>query len=360
MSPFTPAALVEGVWSGATAGGRFARALLGPAAAVYGAAMAARNRLYDRGWLAAARVPARVLAVGNLTVGGCGKTPTALWLATRLAARGRRVAIVARGYGKRRRGVVVVGTQGVPLVAPEEGGDEAVLLAQRFGGPVVTGERRVAAAALAVARFGVDTIVLDDGFQHRALARDADLVLVPEDGLPQRLLPAGPLREPPAALARAQAVLAVGRGGAFPPRPRLASGVPTFRGRFVATALVAAVDGRWHEEPLERLAGRQVVAAAGVARPRAFAALLEAAGATVVRTLAFPDHCTYDAATLDQLAAAAAGADVVVVTEKDFVKLAGRPGTAGVRALRIALEVEDESALIGRLAAAAGLDLLPE
>jgi tetraacyldisaccharide 4'-kinase len=359
MTPPGLAALVEEAWSGASARGRLLRAALAPAAVAYGTAMAVRNRLYDRGWLSAERVPARVLAVGNLTVGGCGKTPTALWLASRLAARGRRVAIVARGYGKRRRGVVVVGTGGVPRVGPAEGGDEAVLLARRFAGPVVTGERRVDAAALAVERFGVDTIVLDDGFQHRALARDADLVLVPEAGLPPRLLPAGPLREPPTALARAQAVLAVGRAGAFPPRPAVPPGVPAFRGRFVPTALVVATDGRWREEPLAQLAGRRVVAAAGIARPAAFAALLEAAGASVVRAIAFPDHCPYDAVTLRDLAAAAAGAEIVV-TEKDLVKLAGRPGTSGVRALRIALEVEDERALLDCLAVAAGLDLQPE
>ncbi len=102
-----------------------------------------------------------------------------------------------------------------------------------------------------------------------------------------------------------------------------------------------------------------MVAAAGIARPAAFAALLEAAGASVVGAIAFPDHCPYDEATLRDLAAAAAGAEVVV-TEKDLVKLAGRPGTSGVRALRIALEVEDERALLDCLAAAAGLDLQPE
>lgn len=118
MTPPGLAALVEEVWSGATARGRLLRAALTPAAVAYGTVMAVRNRLYDRGWLAAGRVAARVLAVGNLTVGGSGKTPAALWLASRLAARGRRVAIVARGYGKRRRGVVVVGTGGVPRVGP--------------------------------------------------------------------------------------------------------------------------------------------------------------------------------------------------------------------------------------------------
>src|SRR5213078_591290 len=149
--------------------GALERAALAPAALAYGAVAALRNRLYDAGWLDAARVPAHVVSVGNLAVGGTGKTPTALWLAERLAARGLRTGIVARGYRKRRRGVVIVGEDGRPLVDPEEGGDEAVLLARRFAGPVVTGERRAEAAAVACARFALDALVLDDGFQHRAL-----------------------------------------------------------------------------------------------------------------------------------------------------------------------------------------------
>src|SRR5207248_2883847 len=186
---------------------------------------ALRNRLYDAGWLDAARVPAHVVSVGNLAVGGTGKTPTALWLAERLAARGLRTGIVARGYRKRRRGVVIVSEDGRPLVDPEEGGDEAVLLARRFAGPVVTGERRAEAAAVACARFALDALVLDDGFQHRALVRDADLVLVSGETVGAWPLPAGPLREPLEGLARARALLALD-GPAGAPRSR-----PLFRGR---------------------------------------------------------------------------------------------------------------------------------
>jgi tetraacyldisaccharide 4'-kinase len=168
---------IERVWAPRTVSEHAVRALLVPASAAYGAAVWARNALYDAGWLGATRVGARVVSVGNLTVGGTGKSAAALWLAEALARRGRRVGIVARGYRKRRPGVVVVGVDGAPLVSAEDGGDEAVMLARRFHGPVLTGERRTDAAAEACARFGVDTIVLDDGFQHRALARDADLVL---------------------------------------------------------------------------------------------------------------------------------------------------------------------------------------
>lgn len=341
------------VWGGATPGARVVRAALGPAAGAYGVAVTARNLLYDRGWLRAARVTARVLSVGNLTVGGTGKTPTALWLAEALAARGARVGIVARGYGKRRRGVVVVGVGGGPLVDPEEGGDEAVLLARRFRGPVVTGERRSAAAALAVERFGLDTVVLDDGFQHRALARDADLVLLPEQGPGDRLLPAGPLREPLAGLTRASAVLVVGRGGALPPAPAPPPGIPAFRGRLVPGALVRAVGDEWREESPSSLAGQEVTAVAGVADPEGFVAVLRGLGASVRGLIAFGDHHVYGAA--DRAGLAAAGP--LVTTEKDLVKLGGTPGLEELRALRVTLEVERGAALLERLLGSPGLDL---
>ncbi len=340
----TVRAAVERSWTADDAVARMLRFVLVPASGAYGAVVAVRNRLYDAGWLAAARVPARVVSVGNLTVGGTGKTPAALWLAEQLVARGRRVALVARGYRKERRGVVVVGIDGTPLVTPAEGGDEAVLLARRFRGPVLTGERRALAAAEACTRFGVDTIVLDDGFQHRALARDADLVLIADDPAAARLLPAGSRREPVAALARARAVLVMGEGAA-PATP----GRPVFRGRLVPTALVHAAGGVWTEAPLEGLAGAEVVAVAGVARPQRFLATLRAAGARVVRELRFPDHHAYGPADVAAIAAAARGGRLVT-TEKDLVKLDGAPELRDLVALRVALDVASGEALVAALA----------
>jgi len=341
-------AAVERAWSPRTGPERALRALLVPASAVYGAAVAVRNALYDAGWLPATRVPARVLSVGNLTVGGTGKTPTALWLAQALVRRGRRVAIVARGYGKRRRGVVIVGAAGVPLVSPEDGGDEAVMLARRFHGPVVTAERRVDAAAEACARFGVDTLVLDDGFQHRALARDADLVLVADDPAARRLLPAGSRREPLAALERSRAALAV--ADVEPQWPALPPGVARFRGHLRPDVLVRVVEERWREESADGLAGTAVVAVTGVARPERFHATLERCGAQVVRRLVFPDHHAYGAADVGAIAEASRDG-LVVTTEKDLVKLAGRPGLAALRALRVVLEVDDGDRLVDLLLA---------
>jgi tetraacyldisaccharide 4'-kinase len=341
------ASAVERAWRPRTVPEHVLRAALLPASVAYGAAVRVRNALYDAGWLASEHVPARVLSVGNLTVGGTGKTPAALWLAHALVRRGRRVAIVARGYGKRRPGVVVVGTEGVPLVSPADGGDEAVMLAWRFPGPVLTGERRVEAAREACARFGVDAIVLDDGFQHRQLARDADLVLLADDPAARRLLPAGAGREPPGALRRARAVLVVGDGDAT--WPALPAGLRRFRGRLRPEALVHATGG-WQEEPLGLLEGTPVVAIAGVARPERFVATLERCGARVVERIFRPDHHAYDDGDVAAVARAAKRARPVT-TEKDLVKLVGRPGLDVLRALRITLDVDEGEELVDLLEA---------
>jgi tetraacyldisaccharide 4'-kinase len=339
--------LVDDVWRARTALGRTLQVLLGPAALAYGAGVAVRNALYDGGLLTSHRVPARVVSVGNLVVGGTGKTPTALWLARALAARGRRVGIVARGYKKSRPGVVVVGERGTPLVSPEEGGDEAVLLAGRFEGPVVTGERRTEAAGLACARFALDTIVLDDGFQHRALARDADLVLLPPDAGVPRLLPAGPAREPLRALARARAALVVrdAQGDGQGPTPALPPGLRCFRGRLVPIGLVGA---RGEQEPLAVLAERRVRPVAGIARPERLVSLLERLGARPASPLEWPDHHRYAAADVARIAEAARD-DLVVTTEKDLVKLRAWPALETIRALRVELEVDDGDALVDLL-----------
>jgi tetraacyldisaccharide 4'-kinase len=321
-----------------------------PASWSFGGVVRLRNQLYDGGHLRAERVPARVVSVGNLTVGGSGKTPLVLWLAERLAASGRRVAIVARGYRKERPGVVIVGRSGTPLVSVREGGDEAVLLARRFAGPVVVGEDRVAAARVAAGECGAELLVLDDGFQHRRLARDLDVVLVSGDPRRERLLPAGPLREGASALHRAGAVVTMDASGetasAFVP-----AGVPVIAAAARATALVAVRDGRWEASPLDVLAGREVAAVAGIARPGRFLALLEQLGARVRESRLLDDHHVYTQSDLEWIAAAARR-HLVLTTEKDLVKLAESPVPPPVCAVRLDVEVASPESLL-RLAAGA-------
>jgi tetraacyldisaccharide 4'-kinase len=354
---------VEAAWAADSLRRRVVVGLLEPVAAAYGAGVAIRNALYDRGLVPVARVPATVVSVGNLTVGGSGKTPTVLWLAAALVRRGRRVGVIARGYGKRRRGVVVVGTEGRALVDPADGGDEATLVATRLAVPVIAAERRADGAALACERFGCDTLVLDDGFQHRALARDADLVLVPGDGLPERLFPAGPLREPPRALARARAVLALGdesRSARPPVAPR---DTPTFVGRVVPTATVVVAEDGVAVHDLGVLPRRAVVAVAGVARPERFWDLLGRLGVEVVERLRFPDHHPYTSADLERIRhAATARGRAIVTTEKDLVKLARLEGAdaLGLYALRIEVEIEAGERLVDLLVGPPEVALRPD
>jgi len=341
-----PSSRVEALWEPRGARDRALHALLRAASVPYAVATVARNVLYDAGVLPSRRVSARVVSVGNVTVGGTGKTPLTLWLASALHARGRRVAIVTRGYGRRSRGVVTVGDGGRALLSARDGGDEAVLLARRFGGPVVAGADRVAAARYACATFASDLIVLDDGFQHRRLARDVDVVVLAADPRRQRLLPAGPRREDWRALARAAAAVladdAVDEAGARHLLPRAAV---VGRMHTRATALVEAAASGWTETSLTWLQGRRVVAVAGIARPHRFADTLRALGATVAAVHAFPDHHPYTPGDVARLVASA-GVDSLVTTEKDLVKLEPFPALAGLRAVRIEAVVEGGGALL--------------
>jgi tetraacyldisaccharide 4'-kinase len=343
----TPAlsAIAEATWARRGAWARAASAALVPASWPYAGIVALRNRLYDGGWLAIERVPARVVSIGNLTVGGSGKTPLTLWLAERLAAGGRRVAVVARGYHKRVPGVVVVGREGAPLVSARDGGDEAALLARRFAGPVVVGEDRVAAARTAIEECGAEIVLLDDGFQHRRLGREVDVVILGSDPRRERPLPAGRLREGPAALRRANVVVLMDAETEKWAAGIVPATVPVVRAATHAVALVEPGADGWVPGGLDRLAGREVAALAGIARPGRFVAALERLGARVGAARLLGDHHAFDAADLAWIDQAARRA-LVVTTEKDLVKLVEMREGLPVAALRVGVEVTPADTLV--------------
>jgi tetraacyldisaccharide 4'-kinase len=306
-------------------------ALLAIPSLVFRMAVALRSFLYGRRWLRVAEAPAPVISVGNLAVGGAGKTPVAIAVARRLQARGRTVAILSRGYGASASGSRVVADGAVTLLDAEQGGDEPVLVARRLpGARVLCGPRRAELAQQAVQQLGADALLLDDGLQHRALARDLDLVVL-DAAHPVGngwLLPAGPNREPVGALRRAGLVWLSRVDQADPAtleRWRAlalkATGRPAVESRH---APLDVVDGTLTRSlGVDALRGRRVLLLSGLARPGAFRRTVEGLGATVALERRFPDHHRFTAEELGEvfLAAAAAGCERVVTTEKDAVRL---------------------------------------
>lgn len=340
------------VWHRHGTGGRLAWLACLPLSVGFRAAVGVRNRLYAAGLLPCTRVAAAVVSVGNLTVGGTGKTPFVLWLAHALQARGHRVALVSRGHAGRERGVTLVGTGGRVEAGPDDVGDEAVMLARRFSGAVVVGRDRVAAAQRAVQAHDVDVVLLDDGFQHRRLARDLDIVLVnagPGAAGPA-LLPAGPFREPRTAVRRADVVILTKAGSPEAARDaaaRYAFGKPCFSADPTPVGLVSATPEGWDERPLAFLTGKRVLAVSGVADPALFYRLVEDSGADVTEVMEFPDHHVYTRQDWHTIAAAGRAYDLVVTTEKDLVKLDRFPfAQHTLVALRIDMAVTEAGRLL--------------
>jgi len=259
-----------------------------------------------RAFVRTQRAPVPIVCVGNLTLGGAGKTPVALAIADRLLARGRRVHFLTRGYGGRARGPLRVDPDRHDA---RDVGDEALLLAR--AAPTWVGGNRPRSAAAAVAA-GADVLVMDDGFQNPSLAKDLSLVVIDLDGGfgNRRVFPAGPLREPLAeGLRRAQALVLIGRGEA-PVAERSGGGLPVLRARLVAA------------DSTQTLRGRRVAAFAGIGRPAKFFDTLGQVGAHVVVRRAFPDHYRYSAEDIMAFCEEAAVHKAEpVTTEKDYVRL---------------------------------------
>ena len=282
--------------------------------AIYGAVIAARNAMYDGGTFRAQRLQRPVVSIGNISVGGTGKTPFTIMLGELLKRRGVTFDVLSRGYRRNTSGVRVVDPHG----PAGEFGDEPVLIARRLGVPVVVGERRIDAGMEAERRFQTQLHLLDDGFQHRQLARDVDIVLVSAEDVNAGLLPFGRLREPIAALKRADVVVVAEE--------------------FDVAALSSQPEQVWRVRrglKLEGAAQRPVVFC-GIARPEKFFSQVRGSGVEAAREVAFRDHHRYREMDVKRLldAARETGADGFVTTAKDEINL----GTLAARLqpLRIA------------------------
>jgi len=299
--------------------------LLSPVALVFGLLVLLRRFFYRIGLLRTIRIPVPVVVIGNLTVGGTGKTPLVLWVAAALRAAGRRPGIVLRGHGS--HGLDVVSAV-MPDGDPYQHGDEAVLLAGRTQCPVWSGRDRVAAAqALLAAHPECDVILCDDGLQHFRLGRDFEIAVEDERGHGNGLLlPAGPLREPAGRIVDATVVNGEGK--------RAIAG-RTFRMRLVPEGLVrvAAPGGNDEAVAVEALRGKRIHAVAGIGNPPRFFATLDSLGIAATPH-AFPDHHAFTADDLDFK-----DCDAVLMTEKDGVKCRSF-GRQDLFMLRVAAETD--------------------
>jgi tetraacyldisaccharide 4'-kinase len=314
---------------GAGAGG-----VLAAVAGSYRGLLGAREWLYARGVLHSRALDCPVVSIGNLTVGGTGKTPAVELAVRTLIELGHRPGVLSRGYGRRGGGVQVVADAASIRLDADEAGDEPFLLARRLPGvPVVVGSNRYEAGRLARERFGVSAIVLDDGFQHRTLRKDLE-ILMARASAPWgngRLLPGGPLREPLTGLRRAHLVVATGAAGVGDAGEvaatvaRLAPQVPVLTAVHVPTECFES--GAMRFVPVAALKGARLLAFAGIGAPGGFRRTLAETAVSLADFAEFADHHWYtreDLAGLERRAEAA-GADGLVTTEKDWVRLRALP-----------------------------------
>jgi tetraacyldisaccharide 4'-kinase len=314
---------------------------------LYRAIIRMRRALYRCRMLKSHELPCTVISVGNITLGGTGKTPMVIAIAGLLAEKQRRPAVVSRGYGRKDEKSTVIVSDGKSVLADTRaGGDEPVLIGSRLSGvPVVAASRRYRAARYALEHFDAKTVILDDGFQHLGLRRNLDIVLVDAadpfgNG---RLFPAGILREPASALHRAHAVV-ITRADASQEVDALKQRIGRITAARIFTSVQRPVDlveiRSGEARALSVLSGARVFAFSGIARPASFLATLRALGVVIAAERAYPDHQVYDKSDLADVFQKAAdhGADMIVTTEKDAVRLRElRP--EGIWALRIEQEV---------------------
>jgi tetraacyldisaccharide 4'-kinase len=328
--------------------GSLLRAMLALPAAGYHAVQRIRAKAFECGLLKARSAPVPVISVGNLLMGGSGKTPFVIALARMLQGRSMKPAVVSRGYrGTNRKEFLVVGdgSGGPPLVDPSVCGDEPYLIADRLPNtPVLIGRRRLHPACAASEMFGCDVIVLDDGFQHLPLKRDVDIVLV--NGSEDSMFPLGRLREPISALARSDIVVLVGIDSI----PLALSGhiadSPVFRCSAVPVEFVKADCSKLD---LTSYVGLRVALVSAVANPERFARTVETLGCSIQEHVVFPDHHTLDDREIEGILERV-GNIPIIVTEKDWVKLPEWfKNRDGVVALRIEMVLEDQERFLGCL-----------
>jgi tetraacyldisaccharide 4'-kinase len=322
----------------------------------YGAAVRTRSFLYLHQLLKTRILPCPVICVGNITVGGAGKTPLVMALAKRLTARGIPVAILSRGYKRTKTSERVVSDGKTIFLSPEESGDEPFLMAKACQDiPVLVGKDRFINGQLALQRFGVKGLLLDDGYQYLPLYRDINILLIDSTiGFGDyHLLPRGILREPLSHLRRANLFLInkAAEPAAYQPLEKkmqeIYPGAQVFHSDYVPVSLVGPEE---EQEGLDSLKGKKVLALSGVANPNSFSSMLRKCGMKIVGEAIFPDHHLYTVKDLPCVVEKAKGADGIVTTEKDMVKLKKlNIGHLPIWALRIEMKIWEEEEFFKRV-----------
>jgi tetraacyldisaccharide 4'-kinase len=330
--------------------------LLVPASSVYLLLVYIRNALYSLGWMPVHTLPRPVISIGNLTVGGTGKTPSCLWLAGELEKRGFKVAILSRGYRRRQSKPLILdargdlaGTRRVSLDI-SAAGDEPFMMARVYGQLIGIGKNRYQTAQNLLSQRNVDVFLLDDGYQHRQLKRDVDLLLL---GIDCRgsVLPAGPFRESIKSLRRADYFLITGAAEAWRSLIPRDGDERCFAGSLRSVALVGFESDHWKKYPLSLLYRSKILTVTGIADTTGFYRMIHEWEGEIVETLEFPDHHSYSARDWQQINRLSRRIDLIITTEKDMVKFICFPFPKDkLLALRVAMAVENGDALVNALA----------
>jgi tetraacyldisaccharide 4'-kinase len=345
--------------------------VLSGASALYRTAVTVRNAGYDAGWLRQTRLPCPVISIGNLTVGGAGKTTCVAFLASKLTRQGRRVAVLSRGYGGTRPAPYVLNTREGHLEVngrrEEMDGlpDEPHMLAMQLPGvPVVIGKCREETGRMILRREHVNVILLDDGLQYRRLARDLEIILVnatmPLDGW--ALFPRGPMREPLATLWRADVIVITKADQSLDRVSALQERIAMLNPRAAMATAIHEPEGLWdavssEPVPLDRLGNARVALVSSIGDPDSFDETVRRLGAVVATHIRYPDHHRYDMADWQRIsqAASASNAAALLTTEKDLMRLRPAARAAStpmpVWVLRVGMRlVSGEDELDARLA----------
>jgi tetraacyldisaccharide 4'-kinase len=326
-----------------------------PLSPLYSCLMANRSSLYRRGVFKQHKLEVPVISVGNLVLGGTGKTPLVHSIAHFLQRQNRRPAILSRGYkGSASSAVNIVSNGADILLDAEQAGDEPLLLAEKLPDvPVITGKKRVETGRFAIDTYGVDSLILDDGFQHLSLKRDINLVLFSADkflgnGL---VLPGGELREPISALKRADAFILSGVDTPLNEQERefikllnsLFPETPAFTGSFVTDGWLVRTRAGSHETlSFSEVSGVPVYGFCGIARPKSFQNSLEQLNMNMTGFQSFRDHHAYTAADIKSLYAngSSSGAQALITTEKDLVKIRDLISDEGLPLLTLPIRLQ--------------------